>query len=150
MLAPVEGVLQEGMYVLSGQQLARIVVPGRLKAEIRIPQTQAQEILVGQQAFINVSVNLNLMPTKGMTLPFISYGGSSLVALGVAVGMILALTRRRQAGHPVHRELDGDDLTRGRGAGGQCPVHAERGPDRGARRPAGKARRASLLGISER
>jgi multidrug resistance efflux pump len=52
-LAPVEAVLQEGMYVLSGQQLARIVVPGRLKAEIRIPQTQAQEIVVGQQAFID-------------------------------------------------------------------------------------------------
>lgn len=52
-LAPLETPLQEGMYVLSGQQLARIVVPGRLKAEIRIPQTQAQEILVGQQAFID-------------------------------------------------------------------------------------------------
>ncbi|MSR36518.1 MAG: HlyD family efflux transporter periplasmic adaptor subunit [Gemmatimonadetes bacterium] len=52
-LSPTETPLQEGMYVLSGQQLARIVVPGRLKAEIRIPQTQAQEILVGQQAFID-------------------------------------------------------------------------------------------------
>jgi HlyD family secretion protein len=52
-MAPVEGMLQEGLYVVSGQQLARIVVPGRLKAEIRIPQTQAQEILVGQQAFID-------------------------------------------------------------------------------------------------
>src|SRR5205085_11743838 len=52
-LAPLETPLQEGMYVLSGQQLARIVVPGRLKAEIRIPQTQAQEILAGQEAFID-------------------------------------------------------------------------------------------------
>ena len=52
-LAPVETVLQEGIYVTSGQQLARIVVPGRLKAEIRIPQTQAQEVSVGQQAFID-------------------------------------------------------------------------------------------------
>lgn len=52
-LAPVETALQQGMYVLSGQELARIVVPGRLKAEIRIPQTQAQEILVGQRASID-------------------------------------------------------------------------------------------------
>jgi HlyD family secretion protein len=52
-LAPLETPLQEGMYVVSGQQLARIVVPGRLKAEIRIPQTQAQEILVGQEAYID-------------------------------------------------------------------------------------------------
>lgn len=52
-LAPLETPLQEGMYVLSGQQLARIVVPGRLKAEIRIPQTQAQEIIVGQTAYID-------------------------------------------------------------------------------------------------
>jgi HlyD family secretion protein len=52
-LSPLETPLQEGMYVLSGQQLARIVVPGRLKAEIRIPQTQAQEIIVGQTAYID-------------------------------------------------------------------------------------------------
>ncbi|MGE3475034.1 MAG: FtsW/RodA/SpoVE family cell cycle protein [Rhodospirillaceae bacterium] len=50
----------------------------------------------GLQAMINMASSLHMMPTKGMTLPFISYGGSSLVALGVAVGMILALTRRRR------------------------------------------------------
>jgi cell division protein FtsW len=52
-------------------------------------------VLVGQQAFINVAVNLNLIPTKGMTLPFISYGGSSMLAMGLTMGMALALTRRR-------------------------------------------------------
>jgi cell division protein FtsW len=52
-------------------------------------------VLVGMQAFINIAVNLDLMPTKGMTLPFISYGGSSLLAMGLTIGMALALTRRR-------------------------------------------------------
>jgi cell division protein FtsW len=49
----------------------------------------------GLQAVINIGVNLRLMPTKGLTLPFISYGGSSLLALALGMGMILALTRRR-------------------------------------------------------
>ncbi len=52
-------------------------------------------VLVGQQAFINIAVNLDLIPTKGMTLPFISYGGSSMLAMGLTMGMALALTRKR-------------------------------------------------------
>jgi len=52
-LAPLDIPLQEGQWVQSGQQLSRVVVPGRLKAEIRIPQTQAQDIVVGQQAMID-------------------------------------------------------------------------------------------------
>jgi len=51
--------------------------------------------LVGFQAAINLGVNLQLLPAKGMTLPFISYGGSSMLALGLTIGLILALTRRR-------------------------------------------------------
>jgi cell division protein FtsW len=49
----------------------------------------------GLQAIINMSSTLSLIPTKGMTLPFISYGGSSMMALALTMGMILALTRRR-------------------------------------------------------
>src|SRR5580658_8832519 len=49
--------------------------------------------LVGMQACINMAVNLDLMPTKGMTLPFISYGGSSMLASCLTLGMALALTR---------------------------------------------------------
>jgi cell division protein FtsW len=56
-------------------------------------------VLFGQQALINVAVNLNLIPTKGMTLPFISYGGSSMIAMGLTLGLALALTRRRPAAH---------------------------------------------------
>jgi cell division protein FtsW len=62
-------------------------------------------VLVGQQAFINVAVNLDLIPTKGMTLPFISYGGSSMLAMGLTLGMALALTRRRPGAYTPSEAL---------------------------------------------
>lgn len=52
----------------------------------------------GLQALINMGSSLQLLPTKGMTLPFISYGGSSLLAIAIGLGMALALTRRRVGG----------------------------------------------------
>ncbi len=62
-------------------------------------------VLVGQQAFINVAVNLNMIPTKGMTLPFISYGGSSMLAMGLTLGMALAITRRRPGAYTASEGL---------------------------------------------
>ena len=52
-------------------------------------------VLFGVQSVINIAVNLNLMPAKGMTLPFISYGGSSMLAIAFGMGLLLAFTRRR-------------------------------------------------------
>lgn len=49
----------------------------------------------GVQAVINMGVAVNLFPAKGMTLPFLSYGGSSVIAIALGMGMMLALTRRR-------------------------------------------------------
>lgn len=51
--------------------------------------------LIGYQSAINLAVNLNLMPAKGMTLPFISYGGSSILGSAITIGLALALTRKR-------------------------------------------------------
>lgn len=49
----------------------------------------------GLQAFVNMASSLHLIPTKGMTLPLVSYGGSSVIAIALGMGMLLALTRRR-------------------------------------------------------
>jgi cell division protein FtsW len=57
--------------------------------------TSGLAMLFGVQSAINMAVNLHLVPAKGMTLPFISYGGSSLISLAYAMGMLLAFARRR-------------------------------------------------------
>ena len=61
-------------------------------------------MLFGIQAFINIGVSISLLPAKGLTLPFISYGGSSVISVGILLGMLLALTRVEPA------ELTGQDL----------------------------------------
>jgi cell division protein FtsW len=72
--------------------LARIHVSGD-----RFALLAAAGLLIhfGLQAVVNLGVNLSLLPATGMTLPFISYGGSSLCALAIGMGFLLALTRRR-------------------------------------------------------
>jgi cell division protein FtsW len=63
-------------------------------------------VLFGVQSVINMAVNLRLMPQKGMTLPFISYGGSSMLAVAFGMGLLLAFTRRRPEPRPVRRPID--------------------------------------------
>jgi len=53
-----------------------------------------------------MAVHLHLMPAKGMTLPFVSYGGSSLISLALGTGFLLAVTRRRPRAHIVARRDD--------------------------------------------
>jgi cell division protein FtsW len=48
----------------------------------------------GAQALVSMAVNTGMAPSKGMTLPFISYGGSSMIALSIGMGLLLAFTRR--------------------------------------------------------
>jgi cell division protein FtsW len=54
--------------------------------------------IFGVQAMINMGVAVRLLPAKGMTLPFVSYGGSSVIAAGITVGALLAMTRQRPQG----------------------------------------------------
>jgi len=58
--------------------------------------TAGLAMLFGLQGAINMMVNLQLMPAKGMTLPFVSYGGSSLLSLALGMGFLLAVTRKRR------------------------------------------------------
>jgi cell division protein FtsW len=57
------------------------------------------------QAIINMASTLNMMPPKGMTLPFISYGGSSTLAMAIGMGMVLALTRSVPGGGSIHSSI---------------------------------------------
>jgi len=71
------------------------------------------------QTLINMASALNLMPTKGMTLPLMSYGGSSMVASVIGLGMVLALTRQRPGQRDFLNDLGGKDM------GGQL-IHGQK------------------------
>lgn len=60
-------------------------------------------ILLGVQGAINMAVNVHIMPAKGMTLPFLSYGGSSLVSLGLGIGFLIAVMRKRPSAAALAR-----------------------------------------------
>ena len=79
-----------GFIVLRG--LTRVMAETSLFVLLAVSGILAQ---FGLQALINMGVTLNLLPAKGTTLPFVSYGGSSLLAVALGMGMVLALTRRR-------------------------------------------------------
>ncbi len=69
----------------------------------------------GMQACINLLVNLNLIPPKGMTLPFVSSGGTSMIAIAFGMGILLGLTRRKpehtiQSGLPTFRVAPGQEV----------------------------------------
>lgn len=103
------------VYAVAGEEYGLLIclfilaVFGFIVLRALLKQLQERELFVvlavtglaagfGLQAFVNMASTLGLIPTKGMTLPFISYGGSSALAVALGIGMLLALTRRRTVG----------------------------------------------------
>ena len=68
-------------------------------------------MLFGIQTLINMAVNVGLLPAKGMTLPFISYGGSSLLAMALTMGFVLGLTRKRPMAGRLPRSAETESAT---------------------------------------
>lgn len=104
-----------GLVVIYAAIIARVLV--RLTEEEDVFTVFAAAGIacqIGGQAFINILVNIQLFPSKGMTLPLISYGGSSTITLCLTIGLLLALTRRnpflsrqRQTGAAIFAEFGG-------------------------------------------
>lgn len=78
---------------------------GRLQDDFNRLAVAGLSLLIGFQSFINIGVNLELLPAKGMTLPMISYGGSSMIAVALTMGFMLALTRNSPE-HRLRRSLE--------------------------------------------
>jgi cell division protein FtsW len=83
-----------GLFVIKGFQVA-----GRARHPFGRQLATGITMLIGMQALVNAGVVTGLLPTKGLTLPFVSYGGSSLVANLFGVGILLSISRDRQGGH---------------------------------------------------
>lgn len=97
-VAAEEGGLLMGSFIIAvfGFLIWRALVALRDETDHWVQLSAAGLICIfGLQVVINLAVNLNLMPAKGMTLPFISYGGSSLFASAITMGMLVGLMRRR-------------------------------------------------------
>jgi cell division protein FtsW len=92
LLAVFAGLVMRGLYLAHRTEdpFARLAATGLV-------------MIFGLQAAINMAVNVKLMPAKGMTLPFISYGGSSLISLALGMGFLLAITRRRPRAEMMER-----------------------------------------------
>ena len=91
-----------GLIILFAFIVLRIL--GRAKAEpdpFAALSMSGLAVVFGLQAVINMGVNVSLLPAKGMTLPFISYGGSSLIGMAFAMGMVLAFARARSLAAPA-------------------------------------------------
>ncbi len=99
-------VLLFGLFVIKGFQIA-----GRARQPFSRHLAMGITMLIGMQALVNAGVVTGLLPTKGLTLPFVSYGGSSLVANLFGVGILLSISRDRQGG----RESGGQRGARKRG-----------------------------------
>lgn len=95
-------ILTTGLVVLFGFIIWRGIIRVR-HSENMFMMLAVSGLLVqfGGQALIHMGSSLRLLPAKGMTLPFISYGGSSLLALGLGMGMILGLTRKQALKRPL-------------------------------------------------
>jgi cell division protein FtsW len=92
-----------GFIVLRGLGLAAREPDGFLRYAVA-----GLVMLFGLQAVINMAVNVGLAPAKGMTLPFISYGGSSMIGMALVLGFLLGLTRRRPR---TDGYVQGDDIS---------------------------------------